>query len=391
MTVAAKPRSGGKGSARTQPMLDSSIDAVQFRRRLMDWYRASARQLPWRGTADPYRIWISEVMLQQTRVASVTERYTSFLQRFPTVIALALAEEGEVLAAWSGLGYYQRARRLHRAARFVVQELGGILPPSCAGLRSLPGIGSYTCAAIASIAYGESVAAVDGNVERVLLRLTGHSELSTAAVRGSLATQANALMPRARVADGRNAAGDHNQAMMELGATICLPRGPLCAVCPVVSMCKTRGEHATLPRKALRSQGAAYLLSLRKRGTRTEVLLARRPDEATLMAGMYELPPLDEGAIEGREPLLRARHAITHTNYYVQVFTPRDRRDRALRSGVTAEKESLEWINTSTLGLMPLTGMARKALQRLNVMAVPGLLPRMPVEDELELELVETV
>ena len=351
-------------------MLDHTIDPVQFRRRLMEWYRASARELPWRGTKDPYRVWVSEVMLQQTRVASVKERYLAFLQRFPTLISLALAHEADVLAAWSGLGYYQRARRLHRAARFVVKELGGVMPADCFGLRSLPGVGEYTCAAIASIAYGESVAAVDGNVERVLLRLTGNSEMSNAAARAFLEAQAHALMPRARMAQDTNAAGDHNQAMMELGATICLPRGPLCESCPVISMCKTRGEHVTLPRKALRSQNAAYLLCLRKKGTATEVLLSRRPDEASLMAGMYELPPLPETALTGREPLLRARHAITNTNYYVQVFTPRNPRDRALRKSVTAPKESLEWVLTNTLNFSPLTGMARKALQRLKVMSV---------------------
>jgi A/G-specific adenine glycosylase len=174
--------------------------------------------------------------------------------------------------------------------------------------------------------------------------------------------------------DEVNAAGDHNQAMMELGATICLPRAPLCLHCPVYAMCGTRGEHVTPPRAAQRSRPAAYLLSLRKRGTVTEVLLERRADDASLMPGMYELPPLPQDAVEGREPLLRLRHAITNTNYYVQVFAASGPQDRGLRKAVPAAKDDLEWMRTSKLGSLPLTGLARKILQRLDVMAVLALL-----------------
>jgi A/G-specific adenine glycosylase len=352
------------------------LDVPTFRRRLMHWYRSHARELPWRGINDPYRTWVSEVMLQQTRVAAVIDHYERFLRRFPTILALALAPESEVLAAWSGLGYYRRARMLHKAAQFVTRERGGILPNSSTDLRTLPGIGEYTSAAIASIAYGESVAVVDGNVERVLLRLTGNPETGTAAARSLVQAQAGALVPRRRVTAQINAAGDHNQAMMELGATICLPRAPLCLHCPVYAMCKTRGEHLTPPRAVQLSRPAAYLLSLRKRGTITEVLLELRSRNASLMPGMYELPPLPQDAIQGREPLLRLRHAITYTNYYVQVFAASGPQDRGLRRAIPAAKNDLHWIRTSRLGDLPLTGLARKALQRLAVMAVK--LPLLP-------------
>lgn len=357
---------------------EPGLDAAVFRRKLMTWYRSHARELPWRGVSDPYRTWVSEVMLQQTRVAAVIEHYEKFLQRFPTMLALALAPEPEVLAAWSGLGYYRRARMLHRAAKFVTSQLEGVLPNTSAALRTLPGIGEYTCAAIASIAFGESIAVVDGNVERVLLRLTGRPEENTAASRIFVQEQAAALVPRRRVAEQHNAAGDHNQAMMELGATICLPRAPLCLHCPVYAMCKTRGEHLTQPRAVQRSHPAAYLLSLRKSGTATEVLLEQRSAETSLMPGMYELPPLPQDALEGREPLLRLRHSITNTNYYVQVFAARGPQDRGLRKAVPAAKSDLHWTRTSRLNSVPLTGLARKVLQRLDVMAVEPL--QMPDE-----------
>ncbi len=356
------------GQSKTRQLI--SKDTERFRVLLMQWYGRHARVLPWRGVTDPYQTWVSEVMLQQTRVAAVISHYQEFLRRFPTVVALALAEETEVLAAWSGLGYYRRARMLHKAAQFLVRELGGVLPSTSAELRTLPGIGEYTCAAIASIAFGESIAVVDGNVERVILRVKGHAEDATAAGRAFVQKHAQTLVPPSTRGRRRNAPGDHNQAMMELGATICLPRSPLCLQCPVFSICKTRGEHKTLPRTAQKSKKTAYLLCLRKQGTATEVLLVRRPETASLMAGMYELPPLPMDAVEGREPVLRLRHAITTTNFYVQVFAPRGRGDAALRSAVPGATSDLSWVRTKSLLELPLTGLARKVLQRLDVMVV---------------------
>jgi A/G-specific adenine glycosylase len=361
---------------RTVGSAEAELDVALFRRKLMSWYRGHARRLPWRNVNDPYRTWVSEVMLQQTRVAAVIEHYKDFLLRFPTLLALALAPESEVLASWSGLGYYRRARMLHKAAQFVTSERGGVLPGTAVELRTLPGIGEYTSAAIASIAFGESIAVVDGNVERVLLRLTGRPEQRDAAGRTFIQQQAAALVPRRRKNDQANAAGDHNQAMMELGATICLPQAPLCLHCPVIAMCNTRGEHITSPRAAQLSRPAAYLLALRKHGTLTEVLLELRAEDASLMPNMYELPPLPQDAVQGREPLLRLRHAITNTNYYVQIYAASNPRDRGLRRAIPASVSDLHWMPTSKLASLPLTGLTRKVLQRLDVMKLN--LPRLP-------------
>jgi A/G-specific adenine glycosylase len=361
--------------------LELGFSALGFRRRLGAWYRENARELPWRGVGDPYATWLSEIMLQQTRVATVIDRYKEFLRRFPTIHALAVADEEDVLALWSGLGYYRRARMLHRGAQFVDREFGGKLPRSAVKLRTLPGVGEYTGAAIASIAFGESVAVLDGNVERVLLRVLGQVEERGAKARGRLVEVAQRLMPAAsRRSSGENAAGDHNQAMMELGATICLPRAPLCLQCPVMEMCRTRGEHATGVRTKMQSRTVSHLLALRKRGVATEVLLERRAANASLMAGMLELPVLPAGTIQGREPILRLRHAITTTNYYVQIFSegilPREgvqetEAGSPLLEQLPAAKADLKWVATTKLSQQPLTGLARKALQRLNLMAVP--------------------
>jgi A/G-specific adenine glycosylase len=364
--------------------------ALEFRRKLSRWYREHARKLPWRGVDDPYATWLSEIMLQQTRVATVIDRYREFLLRFPTINDLAAADEADVLALWSGLGYYRRARMLHRGARFVERELGGKLPHTVAELRTLPGVGEYTAAAIASIAFGESVAVLDGNVERVLLRVMGEPEEKSARMRARLVEIAQMLMPPARreravsgeVGHHDNAAGDHNQAMMELGATICLPRSPLCLQCPVVELCRTRGEHSTAARTKMQSRTVAHLLALRKRGVATEVLLERRAAKASLMAGMLELPELPLEATEGREPALRLRHAITTTNYYVQIFTENVLSDggmgepaleHSLAEQIPAATTDLEWVPTTKLMQLPLTGLARKTLQRLQVMAIPRL------------------
>ena len=355
-----------------------------FRRLLASWYSQHARRLPWREGRDPYRTWVSEVMLQQTRVAAVLEHYARFLRLFPTLIALALAPESEVLAAWSGLGYYRRARMLHKAAQFLMKERGGQIPETSAELKTLPGIGDYTCAAIASIAFGESLAVVDGNVERVLLRVTGHPATPGAAARTFVCDQAAALVPPKHVTDQVNAAGDHNQAVMELGATICLPRAPLCLQCPVFDLCRTRGEHQTQPRAKQKSRPAAFLLTTRKQGTATQVLLERRSDDLSLMPGMYELPPLPLDAVAAREPILRLRHSITNTNYYVEVYAQGGPKDRALRKSIPAAADDLSWHPLVRLGELPLTGLARKILQRIDLLSVSGpetprpLYPRNP-------------
>ena len=394
------------------------LNPTVFRRSLMRWYRDNARVLPWRNIFDPYGIWVSEIMLQQTRVAAVIDYYNGFMRRFPTLVALALAPEADVLAAWSGLGYYRRARMLHKSAQFILAERQGHIPGSAAELLTLPGIGEYTAAAISSIAFGERVAVVDGNVERVILRLTGRANDATAAVRRFVHEQAQGLMPNTRPKASRqdtqsgdvsgallsgNAAGDHNQAIMELGATVCLPHAPLCSQCPVFDLCSTRGEHPTPARAPQRSLPVACLLDLRKRGPATEVLLEHRPDDAPLMPAMYELPPLALDTVDGLEPALRLRHAITNTNYYVQVFSPRLMRtgtgspglgkriatsSQTLRSAIATDNQNLHWVRTTRLASLPLTGLTRKILQRLKVMQnsrieFPEWDGDHPVEDKL--------
>ena len=310
---------------------------------LLAWYRRHRRDLPWRRTRDPYAIWVSEVMLQQTRVAAVLEHYARWMARFPTVQSLAEADEPEVLAYWSGLGYYRRAHFLHAGARAVLAERSGRLPRTAAELKKLPGIGDYTSAAIASIAFGEAVAVLDGNVERVLLRLEGPA--SGAALRARAAALLSPEHP-----------ADHNQAMMELGATVCLPRAPLCLSCPVQPWCRTRGEHPVAPRKAAVARTLAYALVERESAGGLDVLLTQREASESLMPGMWELPVAH--AAGEQAPLLTVRHAITVHNYTVHIY----------RSSLEdARSETGVWVSTARLPLLPLTGLARKVLKRLQL------------------------
>lgn len=340
------------------PFTDQQL--LSFRLQLLTWFRQNARDLPWRRTRDPYRIWVSEVMLQQTRVAAVIQRYIQFISRFPTPVALALAREQDVLALWSGLGYYRRARLLHSAAQFLVREHHGSLPQSSVELRRLPGVGDYTAAAIASIAHNEPVAVVDGNVERVLTRILGEKGNAPSAGRLREAAQ-EMLDPRS--------SGSFNQAMMELGATICLPRLPMCDRCPVHQFCVTQGESAARPAKQMLSRQMSHALvrkPMEGRGNPTAVLLVQRSDEAAHMPGMWELPVLDEDPEAKDEPILRIRHSITNTNYYVGVFARDDADEQPF-----PRSEREDWVPSQKLGEIPLTGLTRKILMRLNVLAKP--------------------
>jgi A/G-specific adenine glycosylase len=327
---------------------------------LLAWFDLNARDLPWRRSADPYHIWISEIMLQQTRVTAVLGYYARFLGLFPSIAALAMAEEPDVLAAWSGLGYYRRAKLMHKAAKVVVQDHQGLLPRTAQDLRKLPGIGEYTSSAIASIAFGEPVAVVDGNVERVLLRVFPGDQKPAMP-----ASQDKWFRSRAAGLLDVTRPGDFNQSMMELGATVCLPQRPLCLQCPVQPFCATRGEHQAPPPKKMRSKQVAYALLRRHRSGKTQVLLEQRPLSASLMPGMWELPevaiqPDDHDRVE-----ISLRHAITVTNYRVQVlrFSEQEARQRCPSPG-----NPRKWAKSSELARLPLTGLARKVLQRLQVM-----------------------
>jgi A/G-specific adenine glycosylase len=384
----------------------------------MRWYGETARVLPWRGVDDPYKVWVSEIMLQQTRVQAVIEHYREFLKKFPTIKKLAAAPEQEVLAAWSGLGYYRRARMLQAAAKMVVAEHGGRLPRTLAELRGLPGIGEYTAAAIASIAFGESVAVVDGNVERVLLRVTGRAEDRSAVGKRFVAEMAASLVMkdreqglgnreqgksttkaitkgttkakaeadsslRLRLAQNdkiessigagqakrsavRAAPGEHNQAMMELGATVCLPRGPLCGECPVREMCRTRGEHVTAARVTARRCEEAYLFATRQRGGRDLVLLVQRGVDERRMAGMWELAQLSLEEVAAYEPVLAVKHSITNTNYSVRVYAAAELEREVLRRA----HAGMQWVPVESLADVALTGLARKILRKMDVMRV---------------------
>jgi A/G-specific adenine glycosylase len=345
--------------------------AAELRAKLLAWYDRNRRDLPWRRSKDPYSIWVSEIMLQQTRVAVVVDHYRQFLHSFPSLLSLALADEQEVLAEWSGLGYYRRARLLHKAARFVANQLNGNLPTTAEALRALPGIGAYTAAAIASIAHGEAVAVVDGNVERVLCRLAGWdwgSRAGGAALKRQIDLLASQLVHPQRP-------GDFNQAMMELGATVCLPRNPECRLCPFSAVCKTRGEHKTRPRPRMLSREVAHALSVRM-GTEPgaldrEVLLEQRPASLTVMPGLWELPVLAGADVPESELRMTVRHAIMQVNYYVRVRTVFEDDVPAL----TVQAGERRWVPLAEAGAMALTGLTRKVLTRAHLLAAATLNP----------------
>ncbi|MBT2185975.1 A/G-specific adenine glycosylase [Sphingobium nicotianae] len=288
---------------------------------LLAHYRVHARRLPWRsppGAAppDPYAVWLSEIMLQQTTVAAVIPYYERFLARWPTVEALAAAQDGDLMAAWAGLGYYARARNLLACARFVAGELGGRFPDTEEGLRALPGIGAYTAAAIAAIAFGRRAVVVDGNVERVVSRLFA-VETPLPAGKAELRVLADGITPERQ-------AGDFAQAMMDLGATICTPTRPACLTCPLAAMCvaRARGTPERYPVKAPKKAkptrtGTAWWIE-----HDGAVWLVRRPDKG-LLGGMLGLPTSDwrEGAAAMALPDIAGdwtplnsgvRHVFTH-------------------------------------------------------------------------------
>jgi len=312
----------------------------RFRRSLLRWYDQNRRNLPWRQDREPYHVWISEIMLQQTRVNAVLGHYRKFLERFPTVHDLAKARESSILAAWSGLGYYRRARMMHSAARTIVKKHGGKFPASPEELRWLDGIGRYTAAAIASIAFSEATAVVDGNVERVLTRLLGRN------LAGEERWQmANALLSPQRP-------GDFNQAMMELGATICLPRQPKCDGCPVFDFCASHGKIENAERrKRQRKREICYAFHQRN----GSVFLTQRPKSASRMPGMWELPevPSQNGALK---PWLTLRHSITMTDFVVLVVQSK-----------SPEKMTGRWVRIARITGLPLTGLARKILRTARV------------------------
>jgi A/G-specific adenine glycosylase len=341
-----------------------------LRGELLAWYDTHRRDLPWRGSADPWAVWVSEVMLQQTRVETVVPYFGRFLARFPTPAALAAAPTEELLALWSGLGYYRRARHLQAAAR-LLGERAAPIPRTAAELEELPGVGPYTAAAIASIAFGEPTPVLDGNVERLLARYTAEGEpVASRTARRRLFDQAAQLLDETRP-------GDSNQALMELGATVCLPVAPRCPRCPLARGCaaRTAGNPERYPvRSAVEAPRQVRQIAavVEEKG---RLLLFRRGDDEPRLAGLWELPLADAARRDraarelGRrfggdwqigERLARVRHAITTSSFEIAAHRATRSTDASeLREGVEAG-----WIARDRAAGLALTGAARKLLAK---------------------------
>jgi A/G-specific adenine glycosylase len=334
---------------------------------LLQWYDRHRRALPWRAargeSSDPYRVWLSEIMLQQTTVKAVAPYYARFLERFPTVVQLAAAPRDDVLKLWAGLGYYARARNLHACAQTVAEQHGGRFPDTEAGLRELPGVGPYTAAAIAAIAFDRRASPVDGNIERVIARLFAVEE-ELPGGKPRIRAIAENLTPARR-------AGDFAQAMMDLGATICTPRSPACVICPwsVACAARSRGDPESFPRKAAKKSGAlrrgAAFVALRTDGR----ILLRTRAEKGLLGGMTEVPTtawthgFDAAAALREMPLAGAwrrlpgvvEHTFTHFPLELAVYTAR------MPAGVRAPR-GMRWVALTDLAQAALPSVMRKVI-----------------------------
>ena len=359
-------RNGGRGTR--EGLEDLPFDSAEPSLRLLAWYQKAGRDLPWRRTRDPYLIWLSEIMLQQTGVAAVIPYYERFLARFPDVATLAAASVDEVIALWAGLGYYSRARNLHAAAKAIVTEHGGAFPPDLKALSALPGVGRSTAGAILSIAFDRKGAILDGNVRRVLARLFALEEDP----RGSsgerkLWTWAEALTPADRP-------HDYAQAIMDLGATVCTPRRPACERCPLETLCRARALklEGEIPRKRAKKPVPTVTrvsLLLVREG---KYLVSKRPLEG-MLGGLWEFPTTP---VEGQSPQQAAEallfrmcgggrlesvggvsHAYSHFRLDLHLF-----RTEAVEGFMVAEAPESLWLSASELAEWPLHGAHKKAV-----------------------------
>jgi A/G-specific adenine glycosylase len=343
---------------------------------LLDWYERQRRALPWRASRDPYCIWVSEIMLQQTQVATVIGYYERWMQRFPTLERLANAEESEVLLAWEGLGYYSRARNLQSAARRVLQNHGGALPRTLAELRSLPGIGAYSAGAIASIAFDLDEPAVDGNIVRVLCRLFAlDGDPSRAPLRERIWRLARQLIPAGR-------ARDFNQALMELGATCCTPRAPRCERCPVRKHCAAQAEDnvEAYPNPKARPKVTHVRRAAAVIQRSGKVLVVRAPPDAPRWAGMWQFPDTELGAedegpsvleksvaestgviVNALDRIGNLQHQVTRFRIAIDVYAcrPKSGRPRPLRYA------EVRWMAIAALGTLAMPAAHRKIARSL--------------------------
>lgn len=296
---------------------------------LLGWYEKEKRDLPWRGSGDPYAIWISEIMLQQTRVETVRDYYRRWMVRFPDIKSLAKADLDTVLKLWEGLGYYSRARNLHKAARLIADEMGGVFPSTYKQILALPGIGPYTAGAIASIAFGQPMPAVDGNVLRVMSRIFALPEIDQTSVQTAIKQQVADHFPSGRE-------GDYTQALMELGALVCVPHRPLCNCCPLIGQCQAYEQNNQrlwpIIREKKPGKKIKRLVAAIKRGE--EFLMHQRPATG-LLAGLWEFPGVEGSLKKELAPkfadeyglqlkvgkhLLDANHVFTHLEWEMKVY-----------------------------------------------------------------------
>ncbi len=336
---------------------------AQLTKQLLGWFRSNHRELPWRNAKDPYRIWVSEVMLQQTRVEAVCSYYERFLKRFPNLVALAGASQEELLAAWAGLGYYRRAFLLQEAAKRLVVEYGSELPEDYESILKLPGIGEYTAAAIASIAFDQPKIALDGNAIRVLARLTGEQrEITRSPARRSLRQTGEELIEQVSVGQR----GAFTQALMELGATVCAPRNPQCGSCPWVSSCDgfATGMAVLLPVKPIRKSVRHLELAVAVVQDKGRLLLRQRPSSASIMPGFWELPAVEGSSLVQdcfQELQLKCSrkigsfaHCITNRVYACKVY-------EAVPENT--KPQGYSWVQQSKIGKLPLATISKKALR----------------------------
>lgn len=348
--------------------------------KLLPWYRRAQRRLPWRavsGTPDPYRIWVSELMLQQTRVETVVPYFLRFTERFPDLASLAAASEAEVLSLWSGLGYYSRARALHRAARIVVREGSGRFPEDVEGWMALPGVGRYTAGAIVSIAFGKPAPILDGNVARVLARLYGlRGDPRTGALKQELWKLAERILPRRSIAD-------FNQALMELGALVCTPRAPRCLLCPLQEDCvaNREGLQLRLPELPARPKTTRVVMAAAIVEERRKILVYRRT-RTELLKDLWELPlgecregeaPREAVAREARgtygialevgEEVARVKHSIMSRRITLHAF------EAELITSPTGPTAALEgeyrWVSRDGVSELAMSSMVRKVLEKI--------------------------